>query len=135
MGYLPFAPGTWGSAVAAVFILFVPLPVSVQVLLALGVFIVGIFAAGAAEEVTGEHDSGHIIIDELAGMLVSVLFLPQGAVWVFAAFVLFRAFDILKPYPIRQVESSLKGGTGVMMDDILAGIAANLVLQVCSRIF
>lgn len=135
VGYLPVAPGTWGSAAGAVFILSVPLPPSLQLIVVLAGFAIGVVAAGAAEKVIGEQDSGHIIIDEFVGMIVSVLFLPQGIAWVVPAFFLFRAFDILKPFPIRQVESSLKGGIGVMTDDILAGIGANLVLQLWKTIF
>lgn len=135
IGYLPLAPGTWGSAVGAVFILLVPLPPSAQLLLIIAGFIIGSVASGAAERVTGEQDSGHIIIDEFVGMLVAVLFLPRGLPWVLAAFFLFRVLDILKPYPIRRVESSLKGGIGVMTDDILAGIGANLALQLWKKIF
>jgi phosphatidylglycerophosphatase A len=105
-----------------------------QFVLILAGFIIGSVASGAAERVIGAHDSGHIIIDEFVGMLVSVFFLPQGLAWVLSAFFLFRVLDILKPFPIRQVESSLKGGIGVMTDDILAGIGANLVLQVWKTI-
>lgn len=135
VGYLPLAPGTWGSAVGAVFILLVPLSPSAQLLLIIAGFIIGSVASGVAERVTGEQDSGHIIIDEFVGMLVAVLFLPRGLPWVLAAFFLFRVLDILKPYPIRRVESSLKGGIGVMTDDILAGIGANLALQLWKKIF
>ncbi|MBA4372868.1 MAG: phosphatidylglycerophosphatase A [Thermodesulfovibrio sp.] len=129
VGYLPLAPGTWGSAAGALCILLVPLSTAMQLLLVLTCFAIGVVASGAAEKVTGEQDSGHIIIDEFVGMLVSVLFLPQSLGWVLAAFILFRMLDILKPFPIRQVESSLKGGIGVMTDDVLAGIGANLILQ------
>lgn len=132
---MPVAPGTWGSVAGAVFILLVPLPPAVHLLLILAGFIIGSVASGAAERVTGEQDSGHIIIDEFVGMLVSALFLPRGMAWVLSAFFLFRVLDILKPFPIRQVEASLKGGIGIMTDDILAGIGANLVLQLWKTIF
>lgn len=134
VGYLPLAPGTWGSAAGVVFILLVPLPPALQLILVLAGFVIGSVASGAAEKVIGEQDSGHIIIDEFVGMLVSVLFLPQGIAWVLPAFFLFRVLDILKPFPIRQLESSLKGGIGVMSDDILAGIGANVALQIWKTI-
>lgn len=134
VGYLPFAPGTWGSAAGAVFILLFPLPPAAQFFLILTGFIIGSIASGVAERVIGEQDSGHIIIDEFVGMLVSVFFLPQSIAWVLPAFFLFRLLDILKPFPIRQVESWMKGGTGVMTDDILAGIGANLILQLWKTI-
>lgn len=130
IGYLPWAPGTWGSAVGVLFIALVPpMAIEVQLLLVLAGFIVGTIASTAAEQVIGEQDSGHIIIDEFVGMLISVLYLPQSFGWLLAAFLLFRILDIVKPFPIRQVEASLQGGLGIMTDDILAGLGANLLLQ------
>lgn len=99
------------------------------------VFFLGIIAAGRAEKVIGEADSGHIIIDEFAGYLVSVFFLPNTYGILCAAFLLFRVFDILKPFPIRTLESSLDGGTGIMADDMAAGLATNVIIHIWIKIF
>ena len=129
IGYLPIAPGTFGSLFA--FALFVLLKPSLSEHLALIVLIaiIGVISSHIAEILLNEKDSGHIVIDEVCGYFVSLLFLPFSMGYAVAAFFLFRVFDILKPFPIRQVESAMKGGLGIMTDDILAGIYTNVVLQ------
>jgi phosphatidylglycerophosphatase A len=130
IGYLPVAPGTWASAAGLIFVALAHLSSGALTVLLLAVTILGIIAAGTAEKVIGEADSGHIVIDEFAGYLASVVFVPHTYGYLIAAFLLFRFFDILKPFPIGKVESRLSGGLGVMADDILAGIATNLVIQI-----
>jgi phosphatidylglycerophosphatase A len=129
IGYLPVAPGTWGTATGLVFVVLLePSATSYALLIVLG-FLLGIVAATAAEKVIGRPDSGHIIIDEVVGFFVSVIFVPQTYGYFVAAFFLFRFFDILKPFPIRQAERRLQGGLGVMTDDVLAGVYTNVILQ------
>jgi phosphatidylglycerophosphatase A len=130
IGYLPVAPGTWASAAGLIFVALAHLSSGALTVLLFAVTILGIIAAGTAEKVIGEADSGHIVIDEFAGYLASVVFVPHTYGYLIAAFLLFRFFDILKPFPIGKVESRLSGGLGVMADDILAGIATNLVIQI-----
>jgi phosphatidylglycerophosphatase A len=130
IGYLPVAPGTWASAAGLIFVALAHLSSGALTVLLFAVTILGIIAAGTAEKVIGEADSGHIVIDEFAGYLASVVFVPHTYGYLIAAFLLFRFFDILKPFPIGKVESRLSGGLGVMADDILAGIVTNLVLQI-----
>lgn len=129
IGYLPIAPGTFGTIAAALFygILRPSLPVSSGILLA--VIIIGTIAAAQAEKLLGEKDSSHIVIDEFAGYAVSIIFLPSTTAFYAAAFFLFRFFDILKPPPIREIERTLPGGMGVVADDLMAGVYTNLVLQ------
>jgi phosphatidylglycerophosphatase A len=91
--------------------------------------VLGTVASGRAEKVLGQKDSGHIVIDEVAGYFISMIFLPQTFGYFAAAFVLFRIFDILKPPPINRLQH-FHGGVGVMADDIAAGILANIVLQI-----
>ncbi len=91
-------------------------------------FFLGTWSSDEAEKDLGK-DSGHIVIDEFCGYLVSILFLPHSIGYLIAAFVLFRIFDILKPPPIRQVEKAVSGGIGIMLDDLLAGLCANICLQ------
>jgi phosphatidylglycerophosphatase A len=87
----------------------------------------GIWSAGQMEKLWG-HDSARVVVDEIVGMGVSLIWIPAGVKYVVAAFILFRFFDILKPFGIRKIEK-IKGGAGVMLDDIAAGLYANVVLQ------
>ncbi len=130
VGYLPVAPGTWGSLVSAVFVAFLDPSSAVQAILIVIGFVIGTISSTVAERVIGRTDSGHIVIDEFIGFLVSVVYLPQTYGYFIAAFFLFRFFDILKPFPIRQAERALKGGFGIMTDDVLAGIYTNAILQI-----
>ena len=90
--------------------------------------VVGIWAGGRAETYLKEKDPSAVVIDEVAGMILSVLFLPATPAVFISAFLLFRLFDIVKPYPARQWQA-LSGGAGIMLDDLVAGIYANLLLQ------
>ena len=90
----------------------------------------GIFIAGEAEKLYGEKDCPCIVIDEIAGMLTTLVLLPQGIGFLFAGFIAFRIFDIVKPFPAGLAERRLPGGWGIMMDDILAGVYAGLVVRV-----
>jgi len=129
-GYFPFAPGTAGSAAGLAFYALVwwtgsPL---VEAGLILALFAAGVWAATAAERYFGGTDPGHIVIDEVVGMLITLAFVPVGWSGAAAGFVLFRIFDVIKPYPARRFER-LHGGLGVMADDVMAGVYANLALR------
>lgn len=135
VGWIPKAPGTWGSAAAILLapFCFIPLPLWGRLLVLLGVLLVGTWAAGRAEKALERKDPGCIVIDEVLGQWTALLpvtiptIIHYPRLWEYAlAFVLFRFFDILKPFPIRQVERSLPGGLGVMADDLVAGIFAAL---------
>ena len=129
-GYFPIAPGTVGSAAGLVFYAFVwwtGSPV-VETGLILAVFAAGVWAATTAEQYFGGIDPGPIVIDEVVGMLITLAFIPVGWSAAIVGFVLFRIFDIIKPYPARQFER-LHGGLGVMADDAMAGVYANLSLR------
>lgn len=104
-----------------------------QLWLILGVTVLGIWSGNIVERAWGK-DSYKVVIDEVAGMFISVLFIPPDWVWLLTGFVLFRFFDIAKPLYIRRMEI-FKGGWGVMLDDILAGIYANIVLQLILLLF
>jgi len=132
IGRLPVAPATWASAAVALLLL----PEAFRAPLALGLAIavvtpLAIWASGEAEKELG-HDAHPIVIDEVAGMLVSVVAVPHTssspALFLASAFLLFRFFDIVKPFPIRQSQA-LPGGWGVVTDDLLAGVATNLALR------
>jgi phosphatidylglycerophosphatase A len=130
VGFFPFAPGTAGSAAAM--ILFLPVRWAgssvLEVAVAVLVSVIGIWAATEAEKALGVEDPGPVVIDEVAGMLVSLLFLPTSWGVIAAAFLCFRIFDIIKPWPCGRLER-LHGGLGIMADDLAAGIYANLVVQ------
>jgi len=139
IGKLPKAPGTWGSLAALV--IAVPLLhiISWPVFYGLSatVFMFGIAAADIHEKKTGKHDSGEVVIDEVVGQWIAIFPLPlilsfdsrlDASLATFAAFVLFRFFDILKPWPIRIIEKKIQGGLGTMVDDVAAGFLAALVL-------
>ncbi len=128
-GYIPVAPGTFGSLCAfAVFMLTKP-SISVHALILLLVIPVGILSSHVTERTLNERDSRHIVIDEFCGYFLSVLFIPFSIGYALAAFFLFRVFDILKPFPIREIEK-IKGGIGIMADDILAAVYANVIIQI-----
>jgi phosphatidylglycerophosphatase A len=129
VGFVPLAPGTLGTLAALVFVAITNLPVPLYLVLTAAVTVIGIYASGVVEEITDEKDPGCIVIDEVAGYLVSMAFLPATVFYLVSSFILFRIFDILKPPPLDRLQR-LKGGTGVMADDILAGIYTNIVLQI-----
>ena len=134
IGYLPFAPGTFGSLAGLVSVWFFPLSLQWHLLLIISGTLIGSLAATAAEKQFKQKDSGKIIIDEFIGIYVTVILIPRTPAFLIAAFLLFRFFDIFKPLMIRNIENALKNGKGVMADDILAGIYANAILQIWVRL-
>ncbi len=133
------APGTAGSVVGlvAAYFVFAPLwrrsPAAFLMVFAM-VFIASCWIAGSAERIMGEHDSAKIVIDEVLGMVATMFMNPTGWISLGAGFALFRIFDIIKPFPASLIDRRVRGGAGVMLDDIAAGIYANLVLQAARRL-
>ncbi|HTM19020.1 MAG TPA: phosphatidylglycerophosphatase A, partial [Kofleriaceae bacterium] len=129
-GYSPLAPGTCGTAVAVPLAwLAAPLPLWAFALVAAGITAVGIGAAELADRSWGTHDSGRIVIDEVAGYFITVAFAdPTRPAVLGLGFVLFRLFDIVKPPPVRWIDRNLPGGAGVVLDDVAAGLGAGAVL-------
>jgi phosphatidylglycerophosphatase A len=129
-GYAPFAPGTVGSAAGLLVYLVVWWSASVWVecTLIVGIFAAGVWAATIAERYFGGIDPGPVVIDEVLGMLITLAFIPVGVSAAVAGFLLFRVFDVLKPFPAGRLER-LHGGVGVMADDAMAAIYANLSLR------
>lgn len=129
-GYFPVAPGTVGSAAGLIVYLLVwwsQSPV-VEVGLIVVLFLAGVWAGTTAERYFGGIDPGPIVLDEVVGMLITLAFIPVGLSGAIAGFFLFRVFDVIKPFPARRFES-LHGGLGVMADDAMAAIYANLSLR------
>lgn len=129
IGYIPFASGAFGSIAALAFVWLLKPDAFTMVIILTAVFVFGILSSYIVEKDSGLKDDSRIVIDEFAGYLISVIFLPLTLGYLIAAFILFRFLDILKPPPIRNVEKLLSGGVGIMMDDVLAGIFTNIILQ------
>ena len=130
VGRAPVAPGTFGSLVA------VPLLPGLAVVrdrsplayvaLLIALVVVAVWSAGLAEEALGEHDHSRIVIDEVAGLALAGLFLPGTWAAAGLGFLLFRVFDVLKPFPAGLIDGRIEGGVGVVGDDLVAGIYAGL---------
>ena len=131
IGNIPFAPGTFGTILGLpLCFLLAKTELPVAVFLTAIFIIFSILIAHDAEKILKKDDPGCIVIDEIAGLMVALFGLPFNAVYASAGFVIFRFFDILKPFPIRLIEKKLSGGTAIVMDDVAAGICTNLVLRV-----
>ena len=130
-GYLPKAPGTWGSLAAIpLWLLFSYLsPWSYGLMLAV-VFFLGWFVTGEAEKILDERDPGCAVIDEFFGMFITLFDAPRSLSVVIAAFLLFRLFDIWKPFPISWIDRRVNGGLGIMLDDAMAGLYAFIALRI-----
>jgi phosphatidylglycerophosphatase A len=131
-GFLPKAPGTWGSiaALGVWWWLLAPLPWALQLTVAGAVFALGIWLVDRVARRYGVGDEPAIVIDEFAGLWIALIGTGQDLVPAILGFVAFRVFDILKPWPIKLADAQVKGGFGVMLDDVIAGIFALFVLQV-----
>jgi phosphatidylglycerophosphatase A len=162
VGYLPLAPGTWGSLVGVALFVILRWPalalyarsrsrqglillnpeigfLAIELLTILVVTLIGIWGASRVERLFQVKDPGKVVIDEVAGQLIALLPVPLLGIWplkiwIIVSFVLFRFFDIVKPYPARQLEG-LRGGLGIMADDILAGAYAAVVIAVLIALF
>jgi phosphatidylglycerophosphatase A len=129
-GYFPIAPGTVGSAAGLIVYLLVVWTRSpiVEVCLIATIFVVGTWAATHAERYFGGIDPGPVVIDEVLGMLVTLAFIPSGWRAALVGFLLFRVYDVIKPYPANRLEK-FHGGFGIMADDFMAGVYANISLR------
>lgn len=131
LGKMPFAPGSFGT-LAGLPLCWLLSRIDSRiswVLIALSIPF-AIWIAGEAEKILGEKDPGGIVIDEIVGMLFTLAGLPFTAATAGFGFILFRVLDITKPFPIRFLERRFKGGTGIVLDDIAAGVAANVTLRI-----
>ena len=133
IGFIPGAPGTYASVTTTLAFFLVchftqQLVPSLHLSTVCLISLIGVLAASRASKISGNDDPSFIVIDEVAGQLITFLFLPLSALNLVLGTVAFRLFDIWKPFPIRKLDS-LGGGAGIMADDLLAGIYANLLLQ------
>jgi phosphatidylglycerophosphatase A len=129
LGRCPLAPGTVGTLVGVLLYLAVfPLAWQVYLLITAALFVMGVWASSVAEEALGAKDPSRIIIDEVVGYLITMLWIPFSVPALVIGFLLNRFLDIVKPYPANRTQD-LRGGLGVMADDLVSSIYANLILR------
>lgn len=128
LGYSPKAPGTMGTLLGVLLVFILPL----NLLTLTGFIVLGIVTAGLGEKILGKKDSQEIVIDEIVGYMVAMYLIPVNAVTLTLAFILFRFFDITKPGPIKKIQE-FHGGLGIMLDDLVAGLVVNVILQILVR--
>jgi phosphatidylglycerophosphatase A len=129
VGYAPFAPGTFGTAAGLLLWAVLPTAPAVQALAILALFAVGSWSGSVAERHFGRTDPGQVVVDEVMGMLITLFMIPVGWWGAVAGFLIFRVADVLKPFPANRLER-LPGGVGVMADDAMAAVYANVALRV-----
>lgn len=134
VGYMPYAPGTFGTVLSLLLVAFLRPDDSELVLIFSGALLLGLFTSHNAGRSLGK-DSRHIVIDEFCGYLPAVLFVPRNTGYLIGAFILFRFLDILKPWPIRKIEGNVGGGLGIMIDDLIAAVYTNVCIQLWRYLF
>lgn len=133
-GAMPKAPGTWGTLIALpIYFAMIGLPMMFYLAIVALMFVAGIWICHATARDLKVHDHPGIVWDEIVGYLITMIAVPMEGWWWLVGFVLFRLFDITKPFPIRQLDRQVKGGFGIMVDDVVAAVYAGLVLQLIIR--
>jgi len=136
VGYSPVAPGTLGTLLAIpVYYFLSNISSPIYEITLIGFFFLSVWISENAEIFFRKKDDPRIVIDEMMGFLITMLWVPKTILFVTIGFFLFRFFDILKPFPIRHLEKRLKGGLGVVLDDVMAGVYANIILHLVGRIY
>jgi phosphatidylglycerophosphatase A len=129
-GLAPFAPGTFGTLAAIpLYLLMTHVSLPLYLMVTLFSILFGFWLCGRSSEMLGVHDHSGIVWDEFAGFFITMIAAPQGWQWIVLGFALFRLFDIWKPWPIGIIDKKMQGGVGIMMDDVIAGVYALIVLQ------
>jgi phosphatidylglycerophosphatase A len=130
-GFSPGAPGTAGSVIGvALFWFLSPLSFPLYAVTVIAFIFLSIWCAARASVIFQTKDPSQVVIDEIAGYLVTMTALPPSWGYIIAGFILFRIMDIVKPYPIRWIDQNIAGGYGIVLDDVLAGVYANIILQI-----
>jgi phosphatidylglycerophosphatase A len=136
VGYSPIASGTLGTLVAIPIYFFLStITWPIYEITLIGFFFLSVWISENAEIFFRKKDDQRIVIDEIVGFLITMLWVPKTTRLIVLGFFLFRFFDILKPVPIRRLERWFKGGWGVVLDDVMAGVYANIILQIISSYF
>ena len=130
VGYSPVAPGTLGTLIAIPVCYFLSNILSpLYEITLVGFFFLSVWISENAERYFGKKDDQRIVIDEVIGFLITMLWIPPTLLFLIIGFFLFRFFDILKPFPIRRLEKGFKGGFGIVLDDVVAGVYANIIFR------
>ncbi|MCJ7832830.1 MAG: phosphatidylglycerophosphatase A [Deltaproteobacteria bacterium] len=130
LGYIPLASGTFGTLWGLpIFYWLSARPIWFQIVFTVGSIFLAVFLAGQAEKIWNKKDPSQVVIDEIVGYMAAVVWMPFSWEIALAAFFIFRAMDIFKPYPIRKIDQNLPGGWGIVLDDVLAGIYTHLLLR------
>jgi phosphatidylglycerophosphatase A len=133
VGYSPIAPGTLGTLITIpVYYFLSAIPSPIYEITLIGFFFLSVWISENAEIFFEKKDDQRIVIDEMMGFLITMLWVSKTIRLIIIGFFLFRLFDILKPFPIRRLEKRLKGGYGVVLDDVIAGVYANIFLHLIS---
>jgi len=136
VGYSPIAPGTMGTLLSIPIYLFLSqIPSPLYELTLLTFFFLASWISEQAQKYWATRDDQRIVIDEMMGFLITMLWIPRTIFFISMGLILFRFFDILKPFPIRRLEKRWKGGFGVVLDDVAAGVYVNIILQIISYYF
>jgi phosphatidylglycerophosphatase A len=129
-GAMPVAPGTFGTLVAIpLYIWLAPLPLLAYLAVVFVMLVLGIWLCHVTARDIGVHDHGGIVWDEIVGYLLTMVAAPPGWLWIVLGFILFRLFDIVKPWPIGLADKRVSGGFGIMLDDVIAALYAWLIMQ------
>jgi phosphatidylglycerophosphatase A len=129
-GLMSIAPGTWGTLAAIpLYLLLMNSHWAVYIVCTILAFLLGVWVSDKVSSELGVHDYKGIVWDEVVGYLLTMFLAPKGYVWMLIGFILFRIFDIWKPQPIRMIDKQIKGGIGIMLDDVLAAIPSWCILQ------
>ncbi len=130
-GLSPIAPGTMGTLIAIpIFLILSKLPLVLYLTLVIVIFLIGCWVSNKTAVALNVHDHPGIVIDEIAGYLITMIMVPVTWYWVILGFVFFRLFDIWKPWPISVIDKQVKGGLGIMLDDVLAALYSLLSLHI-----
>jgi phosphatidylglycerophosphatase A len=129
-GMVPKFPGTFGTLTALPLLLIMnALDLPYEGIFIIAFILLAVWTADVCSKLLGQNDPGVVVIDEAAGLLVTLFLLPLSGLNIVLAFFLFRFFDIFKPFPIRLIDQKVKGGWGIVLDDVLAGVYANVVIR------
>lgn len=135
-GLAPVAPGTFGTLVAIpIYYLLMGLPVWAYIAIVVALFLFGIFLCETTSNNLKVHDHSGIVWDEIVGYLITMIAAPRGWQWMILGFILFRFFDILKPWPIKMIDARIKGGFGIMFDDVVAGFFGLIIIQLIVLVY
>jgi phosphatidylglycerophosphatase A len=135
-GTIPVAPGTFGTLIAIPFYLFLTAySPTTYIILTIAISVFSIWLCNKVSQEINVHDHQGMCIDEIVGYLVTMIGAPYGWRWILLGFVLFRIFDIWKPWPIRQVDAQVTGGLGMILDDVLAGVYSLIIIHILARVF